>query len=400
LTGNTATLKEMSKFSTFVLLLIPFVWTFEASAVGPVLGALAQAFPAASDLQIKLVMTSPFLTSIIFSTISGKLSDYIDKRIIVICGLLLYGISGIMPSFASSMRQILVMRVLTGIGVGLVLPLPNAIIAEHFSGEKRQRLLGWASSVANFANVLASIVCGFLLVFGWRYPFYTFGIVLVIMLLAIAGLPKSPPVRTTGQESKASTGKLPLVAYGLALFMVLNWLFCAIITTSVAIFMTKDQVGRPWMIGIAISLPGLACVVVGSIYPEVRRLLKNYFVVVSFLLFALGYLILGHAYSFIAVAIGAFLVGMGNGLLTPYTLALTANKVRPEQRDVAFGLVTAGIHIGLLCSPFLQALIVRMSYNASYRYLYMVSAMCLVVFAFFSLFFKFKDQVQAASVSP
>jgi len=87
----------------------------------------------------------------------------------------------------------------------------------------------------------------------------------------------------------------------------------------------------------------------------------------------LAYLILGHAYSFVAVAIGAFLVGMGNGLLTPYTLALTANKVRPEQKDVAFGLVTAGIHIGLLCSPFLQALIVTVSYNASYRYLYMVS---------------------------
>ncbi len=397
MTSTAAAHRALSKFSTFVLLMIPFVWTFEASAVGPVLGALAQAFPTASDLEIKLVMTSPFLTSIIFSVISGKLCNYFDKKFILLIGLLVYGVTGVMPAFSHSIEQILLLRLLTGIGVGLVLPLPNAIIAEHFVGEKRQRLLGLSSSVANLANVLASVICALLLVFGWQYPFYTFGIVLIIMVLAAVGLPRSPPVAGTKTGIRTANMGLPKVAYGLALFMVLNWIYLAIIVTSIAIFMTKTMVSKPWMIGVAISLPGLACVVVGSVYPEAKRLFGSYFVVVSFVLFSLGYFILGQTHGFMAVSTGAFLVGMGNGLLTPYILTLTASKVKTEHKDVAFGFVTAGIHVGLLCSPFLQALIADVSNNSSYHFLYKVAASCLIVFAVIAFFFRSKNEAIATA---
>jgi MFS family permease len=92
-------------------------------------------------------------------------------------------------------------------------------------------------------------------------------------------------------------------------------------------------------------------------------------------------------------------VGVGNGLLTPYTLALTANRVKPEQRDVAFGIVTACIHVGILVSPFIQAVIAGVSNNPSYRYLYTVAAICLLVLAIISLFFREKDQEAASNAA-
>jgi len=110
----------LSRFNIFVVLLIPLVWTFEASAIGPALGSIIQAFPSATPLQAKLVMTMPFITAIIFSAVSGALARFVDRKIILIIGLLIYGITGMLPAWLNDINQILFMRLLTGVGVGLV----------------------------------------------------------------------------------------------------------------------------------------------------------------------------------------------------------------------------------------------------------------------------------------
>lgn len=385
---NRQLYSKLSLFSTVIVLLLPLVWTFEASAVGPALGTIAHAFPKSSDLQIKMIMTMPFISSSVFSFVSGWLARYIDKKIILIVGLLIYGITGISPAFATNITQIFVLRFITGIGVGLVLPIPNVLITEYFAGESRRRMLGLTTSVANLANILASLVSGSLLVFGWQYPFYTFGIVFVILVLAVIGIPSSPPVAQHVNHEVILKEKMTWNIFGLFLFMALNWIFLATIVTSIAIFMIKEKVGMPWMIGFAISMPACACLIFGGLYPEIRRIFRGYFVTITFLFFAAGFFVVSQAYSVYEVSLGAFLIGIGNGLLTPHILALTATYVKPAQRAAAFGLVTAGIGAGEFLSPFLQGIVVMISGDHSYRFLYLVMTACLICLGVISLFFK------------
>ena len=186
---------KMTKFNEFSILLIPIVWFFCNAAVAPSLGALAQHFPAASDFQLKMVLSITSLTSVAFSVISGKLAKRFDKKMIVMIGLFIYGLGGISTAFAVTINQVLLLRLVTGVGVGLVLPLPGAIIAENFEGERRSRLLGLCTSTANVANVLTSIAVGILLVYGWQYPFYAFALSFVLVLTTLIGVPKAPPVK-------------------------------------------------------------------------------------------------------------------------------------------------------------------------------------------------------------
>ena len=368
----------LSRFQIFVVLLIPLVWTFEASAIGPALGSLAQAFSGASDLQIKLVMTMPFITAVIFSTLSGVLARYIDRKVILIIGLVIYGISGMAPAWLTDINQILLVRLLTGIGVGLVSPIPNAIITERFDGEPLRRLLGMTSSVSMVANVIASLVSGTLLAYGWQYPFYTFAIVFVIALFALVGTPATLPVRGT---TKRGIGDLPGSVFSMFGFMTVNFAIQAVFTTSIAIFMTTEHIGEPYMIGIVISFPGLACFLLSPFYPEVLRVLKGLTIPVSFLLYALGYYVAAGSHAVAMACVGAFIVGAGNAALTPHILSMTSSRITPAQRDAAFGVVTAGIGAGIIVSPFFQWFASLIGGSGAPRFLYLVTAGCAVVLA-------------------
>jgi MFS family permease len=373
---------KMSTFNTCAVLLIPFVWLYEAAAIGPALGALAQAFPGSSEFSIKMVMSMPFITSIIFSVISGKLAKTMDKKTLLIVGLLIYGVTGIAPAFATNMTQILILRALTGVGVGLVLPLPAAIISENFSGVQRERYLGLAMSVANISNVIISIVIGTLLVMGWRYPFYSFAIVFVVMLIALAGVPKFPPVKQVPDNQTGSVKeKLPRVVFLLALSMLGIWILFGFCTLNLALVVTKEQIGLPWMIGVLMAIPALGSIITGTFLPELDKILGRYLLSLSLLVYGLGFAGLYNAHTTITVVISCLLIGLGSGTLPPYILNVLANKVKAEQNDLSFGIVTACIHLAGFLSPLVQLLISTVGYNSSERYLFLSAAVIIVIVA-------------------
>ncbi|SHJ52280.1 MFS transporter [Parasporobacterium paucivorans] len=372
--------KKITRFGSFSILLITFVWLFEASAVSPAIASIAADFPGTSTLKMQLISVIPFATSIIFSVVAGFLAERFDKKAIIIIGLLMYGVTGMLPAFATSVDQIILLRLLTGIGVGLILPLPNVMISEYYEGAPRKRMLGLASSVSNVANAINSVVVGLLLAFGWRYCFISFGIVLVIMVVNIFGLPKSPPM--SGQPKhmemhhdgsiKKGSKKIPAAVFVLSLLMVLQWVAYQLNILNMASHILGEKLGAPWMIGLIIAPCGVGPILTGAIFPEINKRLKSYTVPVALLIFAIGYVVLWQSHNLGIIALGNFIQGLGTGILTPYILYATSRSIKPEQYDVSFGVVTASIHLGILAAPFVQVLIGVTTGITELRPLYLV----------------------------
>lgn len=372
---------KLSKFNIFTILLIPFVWIYELSVVAPILGKVGEAFPTASTFELQLVVVMPFIASIPFSIISGKLARKYDKKNLIVLGLLIYGIAGVTPFFCRTLHQVLIFRLITGIGVGMVLPLPNSIIAELFTGTQRERMLGATTSVANVANVIDSIAVGFILTLGWRYPFLCFLVCILIMFVAIAGLPKCPPVVqdiNASSEQFSGTG-VPKIVYALLAFMAVNWMFFAFNINNTALFMTSEHIGLPWMIGIAISLPGGISIISGIVFPNFYHKTRNFLVPIAVAIFAAGYIVMFFTHNFTTQCVANCLIGFGSGLLPPYILNLTSQKVELAKRDAAYGIVTAGIHVGFLSSPFVQLLISATTGIEAFRSLYGICAIGLAI---------------------
>jgi MFS family permease len=389
--------ESLSKFGTFSVLILAFCWLFEASTVGPALGEIGKAFPGSSVLQLQNIMTAPFLTAIIFSLIAGKLLKFFSKRSMAIIGLLIYSVTGIIPAFATSVDQILVLRLLTGVGVGLVLPLANAFITDYFSGPAVKKMLGYASSVSNVANVAMSLIVGVLIAISWKMAFYSFILILVILLIALFGLPKSTPKNRSIQEATVEDRRkerLPGTAYLYALLMTLLWVFFAFATLNLALFITAEHICPIWTIGICMLFPGLGSSVAGVIFPPVHKALNKTFEGVSLLVFASGFVLLYFAHSFPIILIAAAFIGLGQGILVPHVFNLTAQKcTNPLQKDMAFGLVTACITFGPLLSPFVQRLIVMLNPGAlsAFRFTYAFAVVCLVIGSIMAFIVRYRE---------
>jgi MFS family permease len=377
--------ENLSRFGSFSILILAFCWLFEASAVGPVVGEIGKAFPGASLLQLQTIITAPFFTAIIFSLITGKLLKFVSKKSIAIIGLLIYSITGIIPAFATSVNQILFLRLLTGIGVGLVLPLANAFIADCFSGSAVEKMLGYASSISNVANVAMSLIIGILMTISWKMAFYSFSLILVIFFIALFGLPKAPPkvqpLREAGDKSPTKE-RLTSKIYFYALLMTIIWIFFAFATLTIALLITTEKICPTWTIGICMLVPALGSSLAGVIFPSVRRALDKSFEATSLLVFASGFAMLFFAHSFGAIIIGAALIGVGQGILVPHIFNLTAEKCKnPQQKDMAFGVVTACITFGPLLSPFVQKLVIMLNpgFTSAFRFIYAFAVVSLII---------------------
>ena len=88
------------------------------AAIVPVISQIRLAFPDVDITLIKLVLSLPALTSIIFSILSGQLTYYISKKHIILAALLLYAISGIGSSRANTIGALLVGRAFLGAASG------------------------------------------------------------------------------------------------------------------------------------------------------------------------------------------------------------------------------------------------------------------------------------------
>jgi MFS family permease len=393
--------KKMTGFNEFSILLIPIVWMFCNAAIAPALGSIAQHFPGASDFELKMVLAITSITSVAFSIISGKLAKFIDSKILVMIGLAIYGLGGICTTLCITINQVLILRLVTGVGVGLVLPLPGAIISENFDGEKRSRLLGLCTSTTNISNVVISILAGILSVYGWEYPFYTFAFSFVLVLTTLVGVPKASPVEVeTEVNAHVPKEKLSGSIYLLASFMILAWMTHVTLTSNLALFWMREKVGAQAMVGLVLSLSGLASIVVGAMYPELKRLFKKYFTFITLLAFGLGFAFMYYANSIPAVFAGCLLEGAGFGLIMSLIMDATAEKSKDSQKSAAFGLVSGAMHLGGFLSPIIQVAYATIGNNSSIRFLFLVAAVEVAVAAIVAILaaIKMKSNITVAKI--
>ena len=378
-TESTETMKKVKWFTAFAILMLPTTWNFEAAAIGPALGLMAEHFPAASTLQVQLIMTMPFLGSLIFSVIAGKLCDYFSKKYITVIGLLIYGIMGLLPGIIDmNLNLILLIRFLTGVGCGLVLPIPNMLVTENYPvGKRRERMLGLNSTFYNLSCIIISIVVGIMLINGWRWAFYSFVFIFVVLIIALGGIPNKKPEAV--QKNTGEKVKVPPYAYFMALMMICTMIFTGFITSSIALFVTNEAMAGVAIIGLLLALPGGGAFITSPFYPEILKRFGRFTGAFGCILAAFGFLFAYTANSVPTLIISILFMGLGNGVMMPHVLYSTSTHVTERQRDASMGIVSGCIHAAFVISPFVQAFIFKVAGFESFRLLYMVCGISLAV---------------------
>jgi sugar porter (SP) family MFS transporter len=127
-------------FISFVVSLGGFLFGFDAGIISGVMSYAGPEFNL-DDIQSGWVVSSPSFAAMIAMLFSGKLSDKIGRRKILIYVAFLYAISALLSAFATSYEMLYIARMIGGLAFGAALVLAPMYIAEISSAKNRGKLV-------------------------------------------------------------------------------------------------------------------------------------------------------------------------------------------------------------------------------------------------------------------
>jgi len=153
--------------------------------------------------------------------LGGRSGDLLGRRRVFIFGIALFALASLAGGFAQTQPELLIARVIQGIGGAFAAPTSLSLIAVNFpEGKARNRAMGVYAGVSISGAAIGLIAGGLLTSYAdWRWVFFVnVPIGLILVLLAPRVIGESDRVHGKFDLPGAITGTLGLVAlvYGLS----------------------------------------------------------------------------------------------------------------------------------------------------------------------------------------
>ncbi|HMB57277.1 MAG TPA: multidrug effflux MFS transporter [Arenimonas sp.] len=143
------------------------------------------------------------------SLFHGPLSDALGRRPVILAGIVVFTLASVGCALATSMPQILFLRVVQGLSAGVGLIVGRAVVRDALDGDDAQRLMSHISMIFGVAPAIAPIIGGWILGWSnWQAIFWFLSAFGLLMLTATAfALPEShPPERRLPLDVRALAG--------------------------------------------------------------------------------------------------------------------------------------------------------------------------------------------------
>ena len=243
-----------------------FIIFFQAYMVAPIIPALATAF-ATSDQTVGLIVPAYLIPYGIATLVYGLLADRLGIHRLMFASLAAFAALTALTATATSIEQIALWRVLTGLGASGVVPLGLALVGRLFPYEQRGRPLGWLFGAMAGGMAFGSPLGAMLVpLIGWQGLFLVVGaaggglLLLFLPYRRIIAAAVSPVTGTLGDLFRGYKDLLGtprgLRTYG---FVFVNSMFHSGIFTWLGVYFERRYGVGPVGIGLALlgyGVPG------------------------------------------------------------------------------------------------------------------------------------------------
>ena len=172
--------------------LIVFLDGLDTAAMGFIAPALSQEWGIARA-SLGPVMSAALIGMVFGALGSGPLADRFGRKLVLVVAVFLFGLFSLLSAWSTSLDQLLVLRLLTGIGLGAAMPNATTLLSEYTPERLKSMLVtsmfcGFNLGMASGGFISAKMIPAL----GWESLLLLGGVLPLILALSLAlWLPES-----------------------------------------------------------------------------------------------------------------------------------------------------------------------------------------------------------------
>jgi ACDE family multidrug resistance protein len=337
-----------------VVLASSMVGIMGVSLLTPVLPQLKGVF-GVGDAVVGLIIPAFTIPGVVLTPFIGLLADRIGRRRTLVPLLILFGVAGAAVAFASTFRQVLVLRVLQGVGGSALIMLAITLIGDYYDDPRRSAVIGINGGAIGSSGAIFPLVGGTLAAIRWQVPFLFFGVAILVGLYALSVLDEptiddQQSVREYCRRIRSVVAYPRAVAANLTVF-VHFFMFYGMLT-AVPLVLGDSYGLSSGRIGIVLATLSVASAACNTQYGRIStRVGPVVLIAVGFLLYGGSLLGLATQPSLALVVVCLLAFGTGVGLITPSLDSTIVGLVPEELRAGLMSVRTSMLRLGQTIGP-------------------------------------------------
>ena len=331
-------------------------------------------------------LTAAFaIAQLIVSPFAGKAADKWGRKIMIVLGLFIFGLSELLFGLGKEIEMLFISRVLGGVSAAFIMPGVTAYIADITNSDTRPKALGYMSAAISTGFIIGPGIGGFLAEFGTRLPFFFAGalgtIAGILTMILIAEPDRSTENSDPSLEGKNSFSRIFERKYFIAFLLIFIASFgLAAFESFFSLFVDHKFKFTPSDIAIVITggaIVGAVAQVIlfdklTRIWGEIR--LIRYSLVLSAILVFLMTVV----HSYFSILLVTFLVFVGFDLFRPAVTAYLSNIAGNEQGFVG-GMNSMFTSLANISGPILGGILFDIDIDYPYYFATVVLAFGIIL---------------------
>jgi MFS family permease len=345
----------------FLICLAQFSVFFGMSLVNPVLPLYIASFTT-SFTMVGLVLSSFGISRIFIEIPGGRLMDRVGRKPVIIVGHALVAASHVLAGVAQSSIELVMSRMLLGIGSALILSASRIYVSEISTKDQRLRNISLFQGVSSIAGIVGPTMGGLIAdLIGIRYNFFFSSVLSVIGVLLVINLKShaSKAYVTKRAYSRRpslleSIKDLRIIAISAACFMIF-FFYSSIKGTLLPLYGNEVLGLSSFEIGLVFSFLSMITVV-GLLFFTHQweaRLSRAMLLPLSLCLCALAIVLVSFAVDLLTLTVFIIPLGVGLSILQPTPWTMISDYAHPEYRGVTMGVARTIADVGHLIGPIM-----------------------------------------------